>query len=247
VGQPVLVVPLRKGFLQADTQRISATLSAVDEFPARSAGASATVADISSVTDVDRVFGEIREKYGRLDVLINNAGIAGPTASTVDIEPAEWDRTIAVSLSGQFYVTRLAIPLLANSSAASIINISSNAAFFGFPMRLPYTASKWALIGITKTLAMELGPEGIRVNAICPGSVSGPRIDRVIRKDAEQRGMTEEEIRDIYTRQSSMRKFVEAYDVANLAYFLASDAGAMISGQAIGVDGHTESLSNWLD
>jgi NAD(P)-dependent dehydrogenase (short-subunit alcohol dehydrogenase family) len=221
--------------------------SAVDEFPARSAGASATVADISSVTDVDRVFGEIREKYGRLDVLINNAGIAGPTASTVDIEPAEWDRTIAVSLSGQFYVTRLAIPLLANSSAASIINISSNAAFFGFPMRLPYTASKWALIGITKTLAMELGPEGIRVNAICPGSVSGPRIDRVIRKDAEQRGMTEEEIRDIYTRQSSMRKFVEAYDVANLAYFLASDAGAMISGQAIGVDGHTESLSNWLD
>jgi NAD(P)-dependent dehydrogenase (short-subunit alcohol dehydrogenase family) len=127
------------------------------------------------------------------------------------------------------------------------VNIASNAAFFGFPLRTPYTACKWALIGFTKTLAMELGPDHIRVNAICPGSVQGARIDRVIARDAEERGRTPEEIRAIYARQSSMRLFVTASDVANLAWFLASEQGATISGQALGIDGHTESLSNWLD
>jgi NAD(P)-dependent dehydrogenase (short-subunit alcohol dehydrogenase family) len=220
---------------------------ATANFRAAHPDCTATVADIALTDDVDRVFADLEKSHGGLDVLVNNAGIAGPTAPTDEIDPDDWDRTIAVSLSGQFYCARKAIPLLRRRSGGSIINISSNAAFFGFPLRLPYTASKWALIGITKTLAMELGVDGIRVNAVCPGSVNGPRIDRVIDKDAAERGTSPEEIRRIYARQSSMRKFVSNEDVANLVHFLASDQGAMISGQAIGVDGHTESLSNWLD
>jgi NAD(P)-dependent dehydrogenase (short-subunit alcohol dehydrogenase family) len=131
--------------------------------------------------------------------------------------------------------------------AGCIVNISSNAGLHGFPLRSPYTASKWAIIGLTKTWAMELGPWNVRVNAICPGSVSGPRIDRVIERDAAERGLEAQHIRDVYARQASMRTFVDAEDVAAMVGFLASDAGARVSGQAIAVDGHTEGLSNWLD
>lgn len=221
--------------------------SAIDAFRAAHPGATTSLADIARVDQVDALFDEVRSAYGRLDVLVNNAGIAGPTAPIEAIEPADWERTIAVDLNGQFYCTRRAVPMLKSAGGGSIINISSNAAFFGFPLRAPYTACKWALIGLTKTLAMELGTHRIRVNAICPGSVKGPRIDRVINRDAAERGRTPEEMRAIYARQSSMRLFVSAEDVANLAFFLASDQGATISGQAIGIDGHTESLSNWLE
>lgn len=221
--------------------------AAVDAFLAAERGATASVADVARVDQVDAMFDEVRRACGRLDVLVNNAGIAGPTAAIEAIEPADWERTIAVDLNGQFYCTRRAVPMLKAAGGGSIINIASNAAFFGFPLRAPYTACKWALIGLTKTLAMELGTHRIRVNAICPGSVQGPRIERVIDRDAAERGRTPDEIRAIYARQSSMRLFVSAEDVANLAFFLASAQGATISGQAIGVDGHTESLSNWLD
>lgn len=207
---------------------------------------SATQADVSNVTQVAQVFDDLIKLYGRLDVLVNNAGIAGPTANVEDIDPAEWDRTIAVNLGGHFYCTRLAIPLL-KVSRGSIINIASNAAFTGCPGRAPYAASKWAIIGLTKTLAMELGPDGVRVNAICPASVDGDRLDGVIERDAQRRGQTVETIRDVYLRQSSLRTFIQPDDVANLALFLASDLASKISGQAIGLDGHTETLANWLD
>jgi NAD(P)-dependent dehydrogenase (short-subunit alcohol dehydrogenase family) len=223
-----------------DPAAIDSLLQAIPEV-------SATQADISNVTQVEQVFDDLTNKYGRLDVLVNNAGIAGPTAQVEDIDPAEWDQTIAVNLNGQFYCARRAVPMLKTVGGGSIINMSSNAAFFGCPLRAPYAASKWALIGFTKTLAMELGPFGIRVNAICPSSVEGERIDAVIEKDAKRRGKTAEEIRDMYLRQSSLRCFVSAEDVADLALFLASDKSARISGQALGLDGHTESLANWLD
>ena len=168
-------------------------------------------------------------------------------ANLEDITPEEWDRTLAVDLSGQFYVTRLAVPMMKSAGSGSIINISSTAALFGCPMRAPYSASKWAVIGLTKTLAMELGPWGIRVNAICPGSVEGERIERVIRRAATQRNKTPEEIRDAYQRQTSLRRFISADEVANMAVFLASDLCGSISGQAMSVDGHTESMSNVLD
>ncbi|MGQ0429809.1 MAG: SDR family oxidoreductase [Gammaproteobacteria bacterium] len=220
---------------------------AVRRFRTDMPAATASVADVSRVSDVDAMFDEIASRYGRLDALVNNAGISGPTAPVEDIAPSDWDRTIAVDLNGQFYCTRRAVPLLKATRGGSIIFISSSAAFFGYPLRTPYTACKWALIGFAKTLAMELGPHGIRVNAICPGSVRGPRIDGVIERAAAQRGRSAAEIRRLYERQTSLRSFVSAEDIANTAFFLASDQGAMISGQALGVDGHTESLSNWLD
>jgi NAD(P)-dependent dehydrogenase (short-subunit alcohol dehydrogenase family) len=144
-------------------------------------------------------------------------------------------------------MTRRAIPLLKAQDGASIINIASTAALFGYPLRSPYTASKWAQIGLTKTWAMELGPSGIRVNAVCPTSVSGPRIEAVIRRDAEQRGLTADEVRHVYLRHTSMRTFVTADEVADTVLFLASAQAAKISGQSIAIDGHTEGLSNWLD
>jgi NAD(P)-dependent dehydrogenase (short-subunit alcohol dehydrogenase family) len=220
---------------------------AVAQFIAEHPGASGSICDVGDVAQVDRAFDELRARHGRLDVLVNNAGIAGPTGRVEDIEPGAWERTIAVDLNGQFYCARRAVPLLRDAGGGSIVCIASTAAFFGFPLRSPYAACKWAIIGFVKTLAMELGPERIRVNAICPGSVSGPRIDAVIERDAQSRGMQPQEIRDLYLRQTSMRTFVEAEDVAEMAFFLASPAGARISGQAIGVDGHTEGLSNWLD
>ncbi len=161
-------------------------------------------------------------------------------------EPEDWDRTLAVDLSGSFYVTRKAVPLL-KRQGGSIVNMSSTAGLFGCPMRSPYVAAKWAIVGLTKTWAMELGPAGIRVNAICPGSVNGPRIEGVIQRDATSRGMDPEEIRRVYLRQVSLRCFAEADDVAQMALYLCSDAGKRISGQAIGLDGNTESLANCLD
>jgi len=210
-------------------------------------GSSANVADVSNLSQVDATFDDLASRYGRLDVLVNNAGMSGPTAPVEEIAPADWDRTVAVDLNGQFYCTRRGVPLLKASGGGSIVLISSSAAFFGYPLRTPYTACKWALIGFMKTLAMELGPHRIRVNAICPGSVRGPRIDGVIERDAAKRGLGAAEIRRVYERQTSLRSFVDAEDIANAAFFLASPQGAMISGQALGVDGHTESLSNWLD
>jgi len=219
----------------------------IDDFLLANPKASASLADVSNVGQVGAMFGEITDRYGKLDILINNAGVAGPTANVEEITTEEWDRTIAVNLNGQFYLARHAVPLMKQSGSGSIINISSTAALFGCPMRAPYSASKWAVIGLTKTMAMELGPWGIRVNAICPGSVEGDRIERVIERDADTRGRTPEEIRNAYHRQTSLRRFVTADEVANMAVFLASDLCGSISGQAMSVDGHTESMSNAMD
>ncbi len=210
-------------------------------------GATGSLADVSDTSQVNALFADLEQHYGRLDVLVNNAGIAGPVARVENIATEDWDRTIAVDLNAVFYVTRLAIPLLRAAGGGSIINMSSTAGLFGCPMRAPYVASKWALIGLSKTLAMELGKDGIRVNAICPGSVNGPRIEGVIERDAQQRGTSIEAVRTAWTRQISMQTFVDAEDVAAMAWFLASEEARYISGQSLAVDGHTESLSSPLD
>jgi NAD(P)-dependent dehydrogenase (short-subunit alcohol dehydrogenase family) len=207
----------------------------------------ALVCDVSDPVQVDEFFDTLLASVGRIDLLVNNAGIAGPTATVEAIAAEDWRRTIDVDLNSHFYCTRRVVPGMKAARAGCIVNISSNAGLHGFPLRSPYTASKWAIIGLTKTWAMELGPWNVRVNAICPGSVSGPRIDRVIERDAAERGLEAQHIRDVYARQASMRTFVDAEDVAAMVGFLASDAGARVSGQAIAVDGHTEGLSNWLD
>jgi len=207
---------------------------------------SATLADAANPEDVERVFSDLMQRYARLDVLVNNVGVAGPTAPVEDIEVSDWQRTIDVDLNSAFYATRLAVPRLRRNGGC-IINMASNAAMFGFPLRSPYTAAKWALIGLTKTWAMELGKDNIRVNALCPGSVEGKRINDVIARDAQERRMEESELRSVYQRQSSMRAFIDAQDIAETVRFLCSPAARHISGQAIGIDGHTEGLTNWLD
>jgi NAD(P)-dependent dehydrogenase (short-subunit alcohol dehydrogenase family) len=204
---------------------------------------SASLCDVSVPAQVDALLKEVESNYGRLDILINNAGIAGPAAAVEDIDLDAWQQTIDIDLSGTFYVTRRAVPLLKRSGGRSIVNMSSSAGILGCPMRSPYVAAKWAIVGLTKTWAMELGPFGIRVNAICPGSVEGPRIDAVIERDAAERGMTAEEIRSCYQKQISLGKFISVEDIANMVTFICSDAGASISGQALSVDGNTESLA----
>ena len=219
----------------------------IAEFGAANPTATATQADVSNVADVDRVFADLKQHYGALNTLINNAGIAGPTATVDNVEPTDWDQCIAVDLSGAFYMTRRAVPLLKSAGGGSIVNVASTAGLMGVPMRSPYAASKWGLIGLTKTLAMELGTDKIRVNAVCPGCVSGPRIEGVIDRDAKKRDVSPEEIRNVYLRQSSMRSFVSPEEIADTILFLASNKASHISGQVLAIDGHTETLANWLD
>ena len=207
-------------------------------------GLGVSEADVSDPDQVDRLFDAALDALGGLDVLVNNAGIAGPTALLEDCEPADWRRTIAVNLDGQFYCLRRAIPALKAAGSGVIVNIASTAGLYGYPRRGPYVASKWAVVGLTKSLAIELGPSGIRVNAICPGSIEGARMDRVIASEAAATGASEEEVRQAYVRNTSMRCFIDAEDIANMAVFLCTPAGAKVSGQAIAVDGHTESLAN---
>lgn len=203
---------------------------------------SATLADISVAGQVDQLFGEAAQQLGGLDILVNNAGIAGPTGPVEEISLADWERTMAVNINGQFLCTRRAVPLLKQAGGGLIVNLSSAAGLFGFPNRTPYAASKWAVIGFTKSLAMELGAQGIRVNAICPGIVEGERQDRVIAAKAKAEERTVDEVRALITRQNSLRTFVQAQDIANMILFLCSPAGVKISGQALSVDGHTETL-----
>jgi len=198
--------------------------------------------DVSVEADMVRFFDAVGDE---LDVLINNAGVSGPTARCEDVAPADWTRTIDVNLTGTFLATRLAIPRLRRGRNPAIITLSSNAGLFGCPLRAPYVASKWALIGLTKTLAMELGPDGITVNAICPASVEGPRIQGVIERDAAARGLAPADVAAEYKRQSSMRQFIRPDEIVAMAQYLASPAARNISGQALAIDGHTEGL--WLD
>ena len=177
-------------------------------------------------------------------MLVNNAGIAGPTAAIEDVSPEDWRRTLAVNLDGQYLCARRAVPMLKQAGGGSIVTISSTAGQYGYAMRAPYCASKWAVIGLARTLASELGPFGIRVNAICPGAIEGERIVRVIAAEAKAKGKTPEAVRQGYERQSSLRTFIDADDIARTALFLCSNAGARISGQTLAVDGGTEIMGS---
>jgi len=173
-------------------------------------------------------------------VLCANAGIAGPTALIEDIALEDWRACVSVNLEGAFLAAKHAAPLMKTAGQGAIVVTSSTAGLYGYPNRAPYAAAKWAVIGLMKTLAMELGPFGIRANAICPGAVEGPRMEGVLAREAAAKGMTRDQVYDGYAIGTSMRSFVEARDVADMAVFLASDRARMVSGQVIAVDGHTE-------
>ena len=179
----------------------------------------------------------MRRSLGGLDVLINNAGVAGPTAKVEDIEPEDWDRCIAIDLNGMFYCTRKAMPLIKAAGGGSIINLSSIAGRLAFPMRTPYSAAKWAVVGFTQSLAAEAGPEGVRVNCIQPGIVEGERVDRIIAAKAQALGVSSKDVLEKMVEGVSLKTTVTAQDIADTALFLASPAGRHISGQAISVCG----------
>jgi len=199
-------------------------------------------ADVSSESDVDRMFTAVRAELGGLDALINNAGIAGPTGGVEDIDPAEWRRCIDVDLTGQFLCARRAVPMLKSAGGGSIINMSSAAGRHGYAYRTPYSSAKFGIIGLTQSLAKELGPANIRVNAILPGIIDGPRMERVISDRATQLNIGYEVMEKTYLERVSLRRMTSPHDVAAMIAFLISDAGANISGQSIGIDGNVETL-----
>ena len=205
-------------------------------------GAGITLCNVADEAAVDRLFEAAQAQLDGLDILVNNAGIAGPTKGIEDIALDEWQRTLTVNLTGQFLCARRAVPLLKAGGGGLIVNLSSAAGVFGFPLRTPYAASKWGVVGLTKSLAMELGEHKIRVNAICPGMVEGERIERVIAAKAEALDIGHEEMRGRLLANTSLRTAVTADDIAAMILYLASDLGERISGQALSVDGGVEAL-----
>ncbi len=205
-------------------------------------GLAGMACDVSDEAQVAELFAVAAAHLGGLDILVNNAGVAGPTSLVEHMGFDDWRRCLAVNLDSVFLCARLAAPLLRSQGSGSIVNMSSTAGLFGLPRRAPYAAAKWAIQGLTRTLAQELGPHGVRVNCICPGSVSGERIERVIAADADKTGEAVEQVRSRMTKDVSLRTFVSPHDIAETILFLTSSAGARISGQDITVDGHTETF-----
>ena len=217
--------------------------AAVSVALAQAPGLTGSAGDASSPSDVDRALADVRGRFKTLDVLINNVGVAGPTGRIDDYADGDVERTIDVNLKSHFYFLNRFLPLLRGSRRnPCILAVSSVAGRLGYGLRSPYAATKWAIVGLVKSLAVELGPEGIRANAILPGVVAGPRMDKVIADRARGVGVSFEAMRDSYLSKISLRRMVEAEDVANLALFLSSDLALNITGQAISVDGNVEYL-----
>jgi NAD(P)-dependent dehydrogenase (short-subunit alcohol dehydrogenase family) len=194
------------------------------------------VCDVSKRQDIERMVASAVDALGGLDVLVNNAGIAGPTAPVETADPEQWEAVMAVDVIGTFHVTRLAIPHLKKSAAGSIVVMSSLGGRFGYPNRSAYCTAKMGLIGFAKTLSRELGPYNIRCNAIAPGAVGGDRMERVLQGRADADHKTLEEERQAMMGIQSLKRFVDPKDIASLIVFLTSDAGKSISGQVIPID-----------
>jgi len=201
-----------------------------------------TKCDVSDRKAVKRLFEEVTGNLRGLDVLVNNAGVAGPTSKVEEMNPEDWDRCLEICLTGQFNCTRLAVPLLRKSKNASILNISSAAGRLGFAMRTSYAAAKWGAIGFTKSLSIELGPDNIRVNAILPGLVAGDRQRRVLEAKAQQRGISYTEMERTAFSYTSIKEYVTPDQLADQILFMCSPRGKTISGQAISICGDTQML-----
>ncbi|MBN3760505.1 SDR family oxidoreductase [Burkholderia sp. Ac-20365] len=206
-------------------------------------GLMTSVCDIADRASAETMMAKAVAALGGLDVLVNNAGIAGPAASVADLDPDAWDNVLRVNLTGTFTVTQLAIPHLKKSAAGSIVVMSSLAGRFGYPNRSAYATTKWGLIGFTKTLSRELGESGVRVNAILPGAVDGPRLQQVFQGRASVSGRSVADEEAAALANQSIKRFVDPADIAALTVFLASKAGRSISGQMIPVDGDSQSAS----
>jgi NAD(P)-dependent dehydrogenase (short-subunit alcohol dehydrogenase family) len=217
--------------------------AALDELCRGEPAITGSAGDVANRSDIARAFEEGLAILGGLDVLVNNAGIAGPTGRVEEIDPEDWDRCLEVCLTGQFNCVRLAVPHLKRSANASIVNISSAAGKFGFALRAPYAAAKWGVIGLTKTLAVELGELGIRVNAVLPGIVAGDRQRRVLEAKARQLGRPFEEVERAAFANASIKEYVTAEQLADQILFLCSPRARTVSGQAIAIDGDLQKLT----
>lgn len=227
-GARIAICDVDKAALDATAEEIKAEI--------------AIVADVSDEAQVANFFKAIGAKLGGLDALVNNAGIAGPTGGVEEITPADWKRCIDICLTGQFMCTHYAVPMLKAAGGGAIINISSSAGKFGYAYRTPYSSAKWGVIGFTQSLAKELGPSNIRANAILPGIIEGPRMEKVIADRAEQAGTSYEKMEAEYLGRISLRRMTPPNDVANMAAYLISEAGRNLSGQSFPVDGNVEAL-----
>jgi NAD(P)-dependent dehydrogenase (short-subunit alcohol dehydrogenase family) len=216
---------------------------AVHDVTTKNRAISGTVGDVSKAADLDTLFRDVNERLGGLDVLVNNAGIAGATAPVADYPIDTWNAVVSVNLTGTFLVTQRAIPLLKESPAASIIVMSSLAGRFGYPNRVAYSTTKWGLVGFTKTLSLELGPLGITANSIHPGAVEGPRIHAVFEGRAKVSGHTVDEETDLAMANQSIKKFIDPADIAALALYLAGPHARTISGQMFPIDGDSKAAT----
>ena len=215
-------------------ERLEAT---AQELRGQGARVQVSVTDVGDEAAVERMVAAAVAEFGRLDILVNNAGITGPTAAAVDIARAEWDRTLEINLTGALLCAKHALPHMIRAKSGRIINITSVAGFIGYPLRAAYAASKWGMIGLNRTLALEAGPHGITVNAIAPGSTRGERMSRVIQARAQALGKSDAEIEREYLDPTALKRMVAEEDVAATALFLASDEASSITGDTIAVSG----------
>jgi len=199
-------------------------------------------ADVTDEAQMTAFLGHVEVTWGGADVLCANAGTGGPAGRIEDLDYAAWQACVGVNLFGAFLACRWAARVMRAQGSGLILITTSTSGLYGVPYRTPYVAAKWGLVGLTKTLAMELGPAGVRVNAIAPGAVEGPRMERVVEMEARASGRSEDEVRTLYARGTSLRTWVAADDLADMALFLASPAASKVTGQILAVDGHTESM-----
>jgi NAD(P)-dependent dehydrogenase (short-subunit alcohol dehydrogenase family) len=238
IGWAIAKVCLSKGATVFINDIDKKYLNKVKQHPLNKKKLFAYECDASNENDVKNLFKQISKKTKKIDALINNVGIAGPTGTIEKLKSKDWEQTLKINVISHFYFIKLAIPMLKKNKGGSIINLSSGAGIMGFPLRSPYAASKWAVIGVTKTLAMELGKFKIRVNAICPGTIKGNRMVRVIKDKAKFLKVSKKSIEKDFVSMASMNCWIYEEDIGKLCSFLISTDGERISGQAIPVDGN---------
>ncbi len=240
IGREIALAYAKAGASVVIAARTPAPLETTRADIERNGGRALVVpADISRQADCERMVEQTLAAFSHLDILVNNAGIAGATKRITDMTLNEWQEVIDINLTGAWLASRAAVPSMLKQGSGSILMISSGAGRRGYPLRAPYAASKWAMIGLTQTLAGELGTAGLRVNCICPGAIAGDRIERVIRARAEAMNSPYAEVKAAFTSMAAMNRMATETEVARVALFLASDAASAVTGQTINVDAGT--------
>ncbi len=238
IGWTTAKICLSKGAIVYICDIDAKSLKKVQKHPLNKKKLFAYECDASDEYEVSDFFNQVSKKTKKIDALINNVGVAGPTGNIEKLSSDDWEQTLKINVVSHFYFTKLAIPMLKKNKGGSIVNISSGAGIMGFPLRSPYAASKWAVIGVTKTLAMELGKFKIRVNAVCPGTIKGDRMVRVIRDKAKFLKISKKKVEKEFVSMASMNCWIYEEDIGKMCSFLISSDGERISGQAISVDGN---------